>query len=251
MPSQSIASTAIPRLARPPQVALSAAGRPVIGQMTHQQLQQQAVPLSQQQLQQLQVQQRKAYQQRLLEQQIYAQQNVSSQHMPLSVTAHDRDESLAAPPFYVAASDINYSQNAHDVSSQQMLCQQMYEAALVQQQQHMKSTVSAGAINLMQHPASDAASPPTSSASCQFDSSQSDQMSVIRRASEGQVYTTATTCLNSSVENVSASHSVTSSQSQSTDTIPSTAVPHTTDDPPFQYHVDTFKVPFPPYDVRS
>jgi len=243
MPSQSPANTAIPRLARPPQVSSSVSGRPLTGAVLQAQLQQQATQLSQQQLQQWQAQQLKAYQQQLMEQQILAQQNFTGQQVTFSaVPQYDRDDVPAtAVPFFVPVSDVHHSQN-----TQEMLMQQMYEAALAKQ--HMKSTVSAGAINLIQHQAGDCAIPPASSGSIDIGTPEPDQMTAIRRASEGQVCTTSTVCLVSSVENVdSASHAVTSAPALSTDFVPpASADTYTTDNSPSQCHDETFKVPLPP-----
>ena len=247
VPSPSPASTAIPRLAGPPQVPSFTSARPLTGSVPQPQLQQHPAQLSQQQLQQLHAQQRKAYQQQLLEQQIFAQQNFRSQQMAFNVTPQDVSAlSSTALPVCVPTSDV---QSAQEMLKQQMLYQQMYEAALAQQnqqqQQHMKSTVSAGAINLIQHQASDGTVPPASGGSCEFLTAEADQMSAIRRASEGQV------CVTASVASVdSASHSVTSAQSQSTDVIPTSSLTCTGDKSPSQCHDETFKVPFPPDHVR-
>ena len=250
MPSQSPASTVIPRLARPPQVSSSLSGRPSTGAVPQSQLQQQAAQLSQQQLQQWHAQQLKAYQQRLMEQQILAQQNFTSQQMVFGAAPHyDRDDVPAtALPFVVPASDMHHSLNAQEMLMQQMLYQQMYEAALAkQQQQHMKSTVSAGAINLIQHQAGDCVIQPVSSGSVEVGTPEVDQMIALRRASEGQVCPTSTACLASSVENdASASHTVTSAPALSTDFIPASAVTYTTDNSPSHCHDETFKVPLPP-----
>jgi len=248
MPSQSPANTAIPRLARPPQVSSSLSGRPLTGAVPQAQLQQQAAQLSQQSLQQWHAQQLKAYQQQLMEQQILAQQNFTGQQMAFgAVPQYDREDVPAtALPFVVPASDVHDSQNSQEMLMQQMLYQQMYEAALAKQQ-HMKSTVSAGAINLIQHQAGDCAIQTASSGSVEVGTPEPDQMTAIRRASEGQVCTTSTACLVSSVENVdSASHAVTSAPALSTDIVPASAVTYTTDNTPSQCHDETFKVPLPP-----
>jgi len=255
MPTQSPASTAIPRLVRPPQVLPFTPGRPSTGAVPQQQLQQQTPQLSQQQLQQWYAQQLKAYQQRQLEQQIFAQQqNYMSQHQQPAFSAapqYERDEGPAVTgPFYVLPSDTHHALNAQEMLMQQMLQQQMYEAALAQQQQQMKATVSAGAINLIQHQTTDSADPPPSSAGDQSVLPEADQLTAIRRASEGQMCTTSTTCAVSSVPDIdSASQCVTSMQSQSGDSIPPAAVTTAVDISSSQCHDDTFKVPFPPDDV--
>jgi len=253
MPSQSPAVTAIPRLARPPQVQPSTSGRPLPASMP--QPQQHTAQLSQQQLPQWHAQQLKAYQQRMLEQQLAAQQNICNQQAAFSAAPHyDREEvpalsSSAAVPFCVPSLDAHHSQNAQESFMQQVLYQQMYEAALAQQmqQQHMKATVSAGAINLIQQQASDGTVQPASCGSRQGGTPEADQMTAARRASEGQVYTSSATCQMSIADDVD---SVTSAQSQSTDVVPASAPTFTGAASPSQCRDETFKVPFPPDHVR-
>jgi len=247
MPSQSPASAAIPRLARPPQVPAVYSGRPSTGAVPQPPLQQQVPQLTQQQLQQWHAQQLKAYQQRLLEQQMFAQQNLTSPQVPFGAAPqYDREDiPSTALPFCVSASDAHHSLSAQEMLMQRMLYQQMYDAALAeqQQQQHIKATVSAGAINLIQQQAIDGSVQSAGSSSCQFVTPEADH--AMRRASEGQVCTTSTTCEMSSVQNVgSASHSVTSSvQSQSADAVPASTVTYAGDTSPTPSRDETFKVP--------
>ena len=251
MPSQSPASAAIPRLVRPPQVPSFTPGRP--GAVPQPQLQQQAPQLSQQQLQQWYAQQLKAQQQRQLEQQIYMQQqNYTSQQPALSgASQHECEEvpslSSTALPFSGTASDAHQLPYAQEMLMQQLLQQQLYEAAVIQQQQQqMKATVSAGAINLIQNQASDGIIPPASTGSAQFVAPEADQLSSLRRASEGQVCTTSTSAsVASSVQTADcASRTATSTESQSTDIIPPVAVTSTVDISSSQCRDETFKVPF-------
>jgi len=255
MPSQSPASTAIPRLVRPPQMPPFTPGRP--GAVPQPQLQQQAPQLSQQQLQQWYAQQLKAQQQRQLEQQIYMQQqqqNYMSQQPALSgSTQYECEEvpslSSTALPFGGTASDGHQLPYAQEMLMQQILQQQLYEAAVIQQQQQqMKATVSAGAINLIQNQAGDSIIPPASTGSCQFVTPEADQLSSIRRASEGQVCTTSTsTSVASNVHTADcSSHTATSTQSQSGDVIPPVSVTCTVDISSSQCNDETFKVPFLP-----
>jgi len=254
LPTQSPAATAVPWLAGPPQVQPSASGRRLTGSMPQQQLHQQAAQLSQQQMQHWYAQQVKAQQQQMLEQQLLTQQNFSGQQPAFSAAAqYDRDDVpvlSAAPPFHAPTLDTHQPQNVQETLAQQLLQQQMYEAVSVQQQrqqQQMKATVSAGAINLIQHQAYDGAVHPVGSGSCQFGTSEADHISPLRRASEGQVYTTSATCAVSSVQSVdSGGHNVTPAQSQSTDVIPPLAVTYTADNCPSEGRDETFKVPFPP-----
>ena len=243
--SQSPAVTAIPQPS--PQVEPCIRGRPVTGA----QLQQQAAQLTQQQLQQWHAQQLKAYQQRQLEQQIFVQQqNYMSQQLALSAAPQYEYEELpvmssTALPFYVPASDVHQALNTQEMLMQQMLQLQMYEAALAQQQQQMKATVSAGAINLIEHQSNDGSVAPASSSSCQLVMSSADELTAIRRASEGQVCTTNTVYIVPSV----ASQTAMSTQSQSTDVIPAPTVTCTVDSSS-QSRLETFKVPLPPDRVR-
>ena len=246
---------AIPRLARPQQVLPSTSVRPSAGPAP--QLQQQANQLSQQQLQHWHSQQMKAYQQRMLEQQMFAQQSFTSQPAAFTVAPqYDREElpaSSTALPFSMPAPDTYHPQNVQEMLMQQLLYQQMYEAAVAQQQQQqqMKSTVSAGAINLMQHHASENSVQQAGIDSSQFRTLEADQLSAMRRASEGQVYTSSASCVVTNAEPVdSDSHTVASAQPLSTDAIPASAVTHTADNPPSQNQDETFKVPFPPDHVR-
>jgi len=134
---------------------------------------------------------------------------------------------------------------------QQMLQQQAYEAALAQQQQQqMKSTVSAGAINLMQQQQVSDCSVQPPAASSHFamqETTSGDQLTALRRASEGQVLTTGATM--SAVQHTdSASRCVvTSIQPQSTDAIPAAVDTATVDSSASEHHDETtFKIPFPP-----
>jgi len=244
LPSHSVANAAIPRLARPPQFQPSGSGfRPPAGPMAQSQLQQQAAELSQEQLMQWQAQQLKAYQQRLLEQQLFAQQSMAGQR---------------AAPHYDQEEPASYGIPVQDTRSQemlmqQMLYQQMYEAALAQQQQQIKSTVSAGAINSVLQQAGDSNGRPQHAvvSNNQFAVTEATQLSAMRRASEGQVHTTsAMSVVVSDVESVvSAGHSIVSHQPQP-DVIPTSSAHMTHDDAPSQHHDETFKVPFPPDHVR-
>lgn len=215
------------------------------------QLQPHVAQLSQQQLQYLHAQQVKAYQQQLLEQQMFAQQSYTSHPAAFSVAPqYDREELPAsALPFGVPAPDTHHQQNAQEMLMQQMLYQQMYEAAVAQQQQQqqMKSTVSAGAINLIQHQASESSIQQAGIDDSQFRTLDADHLSAMRRASEGQVYVSGAASVKSNAEPVdSASHSVTSTQPQSTDVILASAATYTADNPPSQSHDETFKVPSVP-----
>jgi len=251
LPTQSPANIAVPRPARPQQVMPSTSDRAPAGAAP--QMQQQQQQLSQQQQLHWHAQQMKAYQQRLLEQQIFAQQkSFTSQPAAFSVAPYDRVDppaSSAALPYGVPATDAHHVQNVQEMLMQQMLYQQMYEA---QQQQQMKSTVSAGAINLIQHQVSETGGVQQSNInSSRFRTLEADQMSAMRRASEGQVYTGASGVRGApSAEPVdSAVHSVTCTQPHATDVIPTSTLTSTADNPASQSHDEMFKVPLPPDNV--
>jgi len=216
----------------------STSARPSVGPAP-----QQVAQLSQQQLQYLHAQYVKAHQQQQLEQQIFAQYR--SQPTALSVVSQyehkDQPVSSTALSFSVPASDAHHAQ---DILMRQVLHQQMYDAAVAQQQQQMKSTVSAGAINLMQQQASETSIQQPGIDSHQFRTLEADHLSAMRRASEGQVHTSIASCVVTNVEPVDSSQSVTSTQS--TDVIPTQSATYTDDDPPSRSRDETFKVPFPP-----
>ena len=202
---------------------------------TRSQLQQQSSQLS---LHQWHAQQVKAYQQQLLEQQLFAQSGFASQQA--AFTHYDRDEvPLAqAHPVCMPAPDMHHASSAQEVlMQQQVLYQQMHEAALAQlQQQQMKSTVSAGALNLMQQQ--------QQASDCDIPPSYVDQMTAMRRVSEGQVLTKV------SAASVSASVDTVTSIPPRIIPASSSSVTTTADSSSSECRDELFKVPFPPDHVR-